>query len=99
MNLKSLNHLRDTRDGSDERFEHAWPDVRKNLEAILQSGGSILVHCRGGLGRTGLVVTRYLVEAGINPDADIACVRESRSSALETWAQEEHIRRLPVHFR
>ncbi len=91
------HHLRISDGGvPDERFEQAWPDVRKNLESILKVGGSIVVHCRGGLGRTGLVVARYLAEAGLDPDAAIECVRRSRPSALETWAQEEHVRHLPI---
>ena len=90
------HHLRISDGGvPDERFEQAWP-VRKSLEAILKAGGSIVVHCRGGLGRTGLVVARYLAEASLDPDAAIECVRRSRPSALETWAQEEHVRHLPV---
>lgn len=83
--------IRDS-DVPDERFESAWPTVRGKLAAVLKSGGSVVVHCRGGLGRTGLVVARFLVEDGMEAEAAIALVRSVRPGALETWEQENHVR-------
>lgn len=85
--------IRDS-DVPDERFESAWPEVREQLAAVLKSGGSVVVHCRGGLGRTGLVVARFLVEEGMNPESAIALVRSVRPGAIETWEQENHVRSL-----
>lgn len=90
----ALLEIRDS-DVPDSRFESAWPVVQPELVAILRRGGSIVVHCRGGLGRTGLVVSRLLVELGLEAEKAISLVREVRPGAVETWEQEEYIRQLP----
>lgn len=86
-------HIRDS-DIPDERFEIAWPRVLKELENILKAGGGVVIHCRGGLGRTGLVAARLLVEEGMPPDEAIALVRRVRPGSIETWEQESYIREL-----
>lgn len=86
-------HIRDS-DIPDERFEIAWPRVLKELENILKAGGGVVMHCRGGLGRTGLVAARLLVEEGMPPDEAIALVRRVRPGSIETWEQESYIREL-----
>lgn len=76
----------------DKRFEQRWPHIRPGLRQLLQDGNHILVHCRGGLGRTGLVVARFLIEEGIAPDTAIAQVREARPGAIETEEQAAYLR-------
>lgn len=44
-----------------------------------------MVHCRGRPGRTGLVVSRRLVELGIKAENAIEMVRQVRPGAVETW--------------
>lgn len=85
--------IRDS-DVPDGRFEASWPTVRAQLATVLKTGGLVVVHCRGGLGRTGLVVARFLVEDGMAPDDAIALVRSVRPGAIETWEQENHVRSL-----
>lgn len=85
--------IRDS-DIPDSRFESAWPRVMPELLDILRIGGGVVVHCRGGLGRTGLVVARLLVELGLEPEEAISRVRTVRPGAVETWEQEEYIRKL-----
>lgn len=87
--------IRDS-DVPDDRFEAYWPAVRAQLADVLKNGEMVVVHCRGGLGRTGLVVARFLVEEGMAPDDAIARVRAVRPGAIETWEQESHVRSLPV---
>lgn len=36
----------------DELFDEAWPVVGNRLRNILSNGGKVVLHCRGGLGRT-----------------------------------------------
>lgn len=76
----------------DQRFEQAWPQVKAELVAILHAGGSIVIHCRGGLGRTGMVAALLLVEQGVSPDEAILMVRSARPGAIETWQQELYVR-------
>lgn len=82
--------IRDS-DTPDERFENAWIKEAPRLTAILAQGGRILIHCRGGLGRTGVVAALLLMEAGATPDEAIARVREARPGAIETWEQFQYL--------
>ncbi|MBL8705493.1 MAG: hypothetical protein JNM30_11640, partial [Rhodospirillales bacterium] len=45
-----------------------------------------------GLGRTGMIGARLLVELGVAPDAAIAAIRKARPGSIETAEQEEHVR-------
>jgi predicted protein tyrosine phosphatase len=77
----------------DDRFEALWPTAGAELRRVLRRGGSLLVHCRGGLGRAGMLAARLLVELGMKPEAAIAEVRSARSlQAIETREQEAHVR-------
>lgn len=74
-----------------EDFEQAWPSVKVRLLEILKGGGKVLIHCRGGLGRTGVVAALILVEAGIDPALAVELVREARPGAIETWEQYQYV--------
>ncbi len=72
----------------DGAFEAEWPDLARRLLALLDAGCNIVIHCRGGLGRAGMISARLLVEAGERADTAIAQVRAARPGAIETKAQE-----------
>lgn len=55
---------------------------------------NVLVHCRAGRNRTGLVVCSYLVARGMSPDEAIEHFRRVRPNGLANPAFEEYIRRL-----
>jgi ADP-ribosyl-[dinitrogen reductase] hydrolase len=78
-------------DVPDDRFEAQWQAVGTAVHTRLSRGERILIHCRGGLGRTGLVAGRILVEQGIEPEAAIANVRAVRPGAIETRKQEAYV--------
>ena len=75
-------------------WETNWSVTRTTLHAALDAGGRVLVHCKGGLGRAGLVAARLLIERGAQPDWAIAEVRKVRPGAIETSAQEAYLRKL-----
>jgi ADP-ribosyl-[dinitrogen reductase] hydrolase len=76
----------------DQRFETQWQTAGLDLRRVLRRGGSVLVHCRGGLGRAGTIAARLLVELGMEPQAAITAVREARRpQAIETLEQEAHV--------
>lgn len=75
-------------------FEAGWANVGPALVHRLNSGFDILVHCKGGLGRAGMVACRLLIECGWAPDAALAAVRAVRPGAVETPAQERYVRAL-----
>ncbi len=72
-------------------FAAKWPEVSLRLHARLAAGESVVVHCRGGLGRAGMVAARLLTETGVDPEAAIARVRAVRPGAIETDAQEDWV--------
>ncbi len=75
----------------DDTFEHQWRMVGPRLHARLAEGDTIVIHCRGGLGRTGLIAARMLVEAGLSPVDAVATVRSAREHSIETYAQEYYV--------
>lgn len=77
----------------DAAFESVWPGHAARLRALVAAGNRVLVHCRGGLGRAGMVAARLLVEMGSHPEAAIAAIRQARDPrAIETPAQEAWVR-------
>lgn len=75
----------------DGRFEDSWVNDGPKLHDRLDAGEKILIHCRGGLGRTGLVAGRILVERGSAPGTAIGRVRSVRPHAIETAEQENYV--------
>ncbi len=78
----------------DDSFEDRWVESGQRIRAILADGGRVLVHCRGGLGRTGVVAARLLMEFGVPVEEAIRAVREARRHAIETSVQERYLRDL-----
>jgi ADP-ribosyl-[dinitrogen reductase] hydrolase len=74
-----------------QEFDFVWHDLGPALVARLAAGERIVVHCKGGLGRTGTVAARLLVESGEAPFAAINRVREARANAIESVRQESYI--------
>ena len=73
-------------------WEEEWKEAGSLLRSMLRRGGKICLHCMGGLGRSGLVAARLLVELGKTPVKAIAAVRAARPGAIETREQEDYIR-------
>lgn len=74
-------------------FETSWRTKGPKLRSMLAEGRRILIHCRGGLGRSGTIAGRLLIESGMNPEQAIALVRKQRPGAIETPAQEANVRK------
>lgn len=80
----------------DSRFEDAWGSAGLKLHDRLDAGEKILIHCRGGLGRTGLVAGRILVERGYASQDAIQRIRSVRPHAIETLEQENYVMKSKV---
>jgi protein-tyrosine phosphatase len=78
----------------DVRFEHAWYRAGEDLRRRLAAGEGVVVHCRGGLGRTGIVAARLLIEFGEAPEIALFRVRRARTGTVENRLQEEYLRGL-----
>lgn len=81
------------RDGDrpDERFEGLWESIGPELHRRVETGERILIHCRGGLGRTGLVAALLLIERGCPARDAMHRVRAVRPGAIETSTQEGYV--------
>ena len=68
--------------------EDRWRALADELHGALDAGRRVLIHCRGGLGRSGMVAARLIVERGADAAEAIARVRADRPGAVETEGQE-----------
>jgi atypical dual specificity phosphatase len=56
-----------------------------------EKGFGVVVHCGGGLGRTGVVLACYFVDRGLGAQNAIARVRRLRPGSIETPEQAEAV--------
>lgn len=86
-------------DGSipDDQFEQRWLEAGEALRSMVRQRLDVLVHCRGGLGRAGMIAARLLVELGMDPADAVANVRALRPGAIETTEQKDFILGLVRH--
>ena len=68
-------------------FVRAWARARQRVLGFLGGGERVLVHCAGGLGRSGMLAAMLLAELGVSPTDAIRRVRAARPGAIETEAQ------------
>jgi len=57
------------------------------IEQVIEKGGSVLVHCRGGIGRSGLAAASFLVHSGWDPASALMRIKSLKPSALECSGQ------------
>jgi len=64
----------------------------EKLDADLSAGRNIVVHCRQGIGRTGLMAACLLVMKGLSPDGAVKTLAIARGAPVpETEAQRRWI--------
>jgi hypothetical protein len=76
-----------------KKFEEEWVSQGREIRELLRNGGDVLVHCKGGLGRAGMIAARLLAELGMDPEDAIHAVRHARRGAIETPSQLALVRR------
>ena len=69
----------------------AWFLASARAHRFLEAGGRVVLHCKGGLGRTGMMAARLLAEAGVSPREAMRAVRQARPGAIENLAQEHEV--------
>ena len=76
-------------------YEALIEDVAKRLK----EGQTVVVHCRGGQGRSGLVAASVLVTLGHPAVKALELVRRTRKGAVETPEQDDRVRSLEMELR
>lgn len=76
----------------------SWRALSSRLHKIVEGGGRVVVHCRGGVGRAGMIAALLLTERGWAAPQAIRDVRAVRPGALETAKQERWVTHRARHF-
>ena len=58
---------------------------------VASAGDTVVIHCRGGLGRAGTLASCCLVALGLDAGEAIGIVRGARPGAVETRGQESFV--------
>ncbi len=74
------------------------PDDRAAVRALVRklhdhlgAGRRVVIHCLGGLGRSGTVAACLLTENGLSAREAVRLVRQFREGAVQTQAQEDFV--------
>ncbi len=68
-------------------FEPRWSEAGPALHRHLDADERIVLHCHAGMGRSGAVAARLLVERGMPPEEAVITVRRARPGAIENNEQ------------
>jgi protein-tyrosine phosphatase len=79
------------------RSEAQWAEVLERVSVALSTRKNVLVHCRQGIGRSGLVAACLLVKKGMSPGSAVESVAAARGvSVPETPEQRDWIEHYAV---
>jgi len=70
------------------RSESEVAAIVEKLDADLSSGKNVVVHCRQGIGRTGLVAACLLVTKGLSPGAAVESLSAARGLQVPETAEQ-----------
>lgn len=66
-------------------------DLMNRIRAGLSAGETVVIHCRGGQGRTGMLAAALLTTYGHDAEAAIATVRRAQPKAVESATQQRYV--------
>lgn len=73
-----------------QAFESLWGVQKANILEVINNKGTIAVHCKGGSGRTGLVIGLILLAFGYSGEKVIEEVQKIRPKALKNPFQLDY---------
>jgi len=79
---------------TDQKFEDEWAVQGERIRHALRIGERVALHCYAGLGRTGMIGARLLVEMGMDNEAAIAAVRKPNRRRIQTKRQAQFVRQI-----
>jgi ADP-ribosyl-[dinitrogen reductase] hydrolase len=74
----------------DITFEEHWAVAGPILHHFLHEGKRVVVHCKGDIGRSGLISARLLIELGIPPVRAINLVQLAHPGSLRLQIHEDY---------
>ncbi len=84
----------------DRGVPSSWEDAARAVERVgqmLRQGKNVVIHCRQGIGRSGMITAAVLVKSGFSPDDALSLISDARGvSVPETPEQREWIRKFSV---
>lgn len=75
-----------------QEFEDEWAVEGERIRHALRIGERVVFHCYAGLGRTGMMAARILVEMGMEHEAAIRNVRKTNRRRIQTKGQSNYVR-------
>ncbi|NND89886.1 MAG: phosphatase [Granulosicoccus sp.] len=75
-----------------QEFENVWAVEGERIRHALRIGERVAIHCYAGLGRTGMIAARILVEFGVEPEQAIRRVRRENRRRIQNSAQANFVR-------
>lgn len=75
-----------------QEFENIWAVEGERIRHALRIGERVIIHCYAGLGRTGMIAARILVEMGIEPERAIRIIRSENRRRIQTKDQANFVR-------
>lgn len=74
--------------------------INDTIMRFMQAGESVLIFCKGGLGRTGMLAACFLVRHGnLEADTAIRQVQKCRKSTIGRKQQQNFVKQYFVHTR
>jgi len=70
------------------KSETKWAEALERVASDLSAGKNVLVHCRQGIGRSGLVAASLLVKKGMSPGAAVELVSAARGLTVPETAEQ-----------
>jgi len=75
-----------------QEFENNWAIEGERIRHALRIGERVAFHCYAGLGRTGMIAARILVEMGVDPEQAIRRIRHENRRRIQTKSQANFVR-------
>lgn len=75
----------------DQEFEAQWSQYKDTIIEAINNKATIAVHCKGGTGRTGLVIALILLTYGWPSDKTVQQVQTIRPKALRNTLQLNYL--------
>ena len=85
--------IKDGKSPTTRKAMERWRDLSPRLHRIIERGGSIVIHCKGGLGRAGTIAALLRIEGGRSTSEAIRDIRSVRGGDAIEPGQERWLTR------